>query len=113
MRRWQLSNPLFKLLLVLLFFYLFFLRTYHLCADPPFLYLLVEERASGYNARNKVLFNDWDSGAGRYQPMAYMPLAHLILFIVFKLFSVGVLQLRLPFVILSCLALILFYLLLK
>lgn len=99
---------------LLLILTLIFIRLYHIDADfSSFASIEPEEKASGYNARNKVLFGDWDSGGGWYQPMVYMPLANLFSYISFSFFGVGTVQLRLPFTILSILSLILFYIVLN
>ncbi len=102
-----------RLIVLAVFVFLLLCRIVYLNSDLPYWGFNIEERASGYNARNMVLFGDWDSGGGRFQPMAFMPLGNLISFISFSLLGVSLFSLKIPYVLLSLLAFFIFYLVLK
>ena len=70
-----------KTIIFIYFIYLLFSRFFYLHADFPksdiysaYWSCNIEEKAGAYNARNKILFGNWDSGGVNYQPMALMPL---------------------------------------
>lgn len=84
-----------------------------LSADIPSWSVEIEEKASGYSARSKVLFDTWDSGGGWYQPSIFMPLSNILVYLSFSIFGVGLTQLRIPFAFVSVLSLVIFYLIFK
>ncbi|MFH1905647.1 MAG: glycosyltransferase family 39 protein [bacterium] len=99
--------------LVLVFFVLLLLsRVLFLTSDSFRSGFDVEEKCVGYNARNKVLFDNWESG-GDYQPMAFNPLSNLISYLSFSSLGVGLFSLRIPYALLSILGFVLYYLVLK
>ncbi|MGD2245571.1 MAG: glycosyltransferase family 39 protein [Candidatus Aminicenantes bacterium] len=105
-----------KIQIVLLLFisiFLLSLRMIHLPADPP-----VNLSASAgeygdpggysYNARNKILFGQWE--LDDYNPMYISIIPHFVTFLSFKLFGVGIAQMNLVPVFFSVLVLILVFL---
>lgn len=103
------------ILIVLVFLLIIFSRIIFIEADAPRVpgvsefMVNIEEKASGYNARNKVFFGKWESDSDWYQPMVYMPLSNLFIFLSFLKFGVGLWQLRLPSIILSLIGILFLY----
>lgn len=91
---------------------LLLLRLFFLGADPPIDLdasggLFGDEGAYAHNARNMVLFGRWITD--EWNPVFYSPLMTLATFLDFKVLGVGLVQLRLLYVLLSFLGLYLIY----
>ncbi|MFQ5900628.1 MAG: hypothetical protein ACE5IH_03625 [Thermodesulfobacteriota bacterium] len=100
-------------LAILLFSLIIFVRLYHIGADIPSARWSLggEEVFSGYNARSKIIYDDWEAeDMGGFSP-AYAPLSNILLYFSFKFFGVGIIQMRAPYAILTALTFILFYML--
>ncbi|MFZ3064437.1 MAG: glycosyltransferase family 39 protein [Nitrospirota bacterium] len=100
-------------LLIFLFFLIFLTRILFLVADHSFSDDFGEELISGLNARDKVLFNDWEAGKKGHPFKDYLPLPNLVNYATFSFFGVGIFQYRVSFVLINILSLFLFYLILK
>ena len=72
------KENVFRILLCLYFAYLLWSRLAYLNADSPAYWIDVEEKATAYNARNKVLFGDPSSGGNHYEPMVSSPLPAMV-----------------------------------
>jgi len=106
----------FTVLTLVLFSLLFIIRFIHLTADPPY-----DLSASGgpygdpagysFNARNKVLYGEWEVDNYNMMYMSYPP--HLATFLSFKIFGVGIGQQNLVPILFSFLTLIFFFLILR
>jgi len=107
------KENVFRILLCLYFAYLLWSRLAYLNADSPAYWIDVEEKATAYNARNKVLFGDPSSGGNHYEPMVSSPLPAVVSYVFFLLLGVSLFSLRLPYVLLSVLAIFVFYKVLK
>ena len=103
----------FIVLLIFLFLLILGTRLIFLSADAPTHGLDVEEKPAGYNARNLILFGDRDSGGGRYQPLAFFPLSHLLSYLSFSLLGVGLFPLRLPSALIGVFSCYLLYIIFK
>ena len=107
------KENIFRILLCLYFGYLLLGRVIDLNSDSPDYWLDVEEKAMAYNARNKVLFGDWSSGGVNYDATVSSPLPGIISYMSFLILGVHLVSLRLPYALLSVLALLIFYKVLK
>ena len=107
------KENVFRVLLCLYFGYLLLSRVIYLNADSPAHWLDIEEKSSAYNARNKVLFDDSSSGGKNYELMIASPLPAVISYLSFLLLGVSMFSLRLPYALLSVLAIFIFYKVLK
>jgi len=92
------------------------LRVIHLDADPPINLswsggLFGDEGAYAHNARNKVLFGTWITD--EWNPILYNPISTFFTYISFRIFGVGLIQLRFVNVIATFLGLILIFFALK
>ncbi len=104
------------LLIILAFVFLLAVRLIHLAADPPY-----DLSASGapygdpggysFNARNKILFGTWE--IDNYNMMYHNLPPHLVTYVIFKIFGIGIAQQNLVPVLFSFLALIFFFLILR
>lgn len=106
----------FPYLLVILFIGLVALRVVHISADPPAELswsggLFFDEGALAHNARNKVLFGAWKFD--EWNDFYYSPILTYIKWLVFRIFGVGIAQLRLVPIIFSGLTLLALYQTLK
>jgi len=107
------KENIFRVLLCLYFAYFFWSRVVYLSSDSPAYMLDVEEKATAYNARNKVLFENPASGGNHYEPMISSPLPAVVSYLYFLFFGVSLFSLRLPYALLSVLAIFVFYKVLK
>jgi len=102
---------------ILLFSFLFSLRFIHLDADPPktldpiSIGHLSDPGGYVFNARNKIAHGTWKTD--EWNLMYITPLAHLITYLVFLAFGVGIAQMNIVPALFSCLILIFVYLILK
>jgi len=103
------KENIFRVLLLLYFLYLLLSRVSYLNSDSPSIELDVEEKATAYNARNQVLFGDYHSGGKAYEPMVSSPLPAVVSYLSFLLLGVSLTALRLPYALLSVLAIFIFY----
>lgn len=106
----------FSYLILLGFLLLFGLRLVHIEADPPADLswsggLFFDEGALAHNARNKVLFGEWEMD--EWNDFYYSPILTYIKWAVFSLFGVGLAQLRIVPVVFSWLTLWILYLTLR
>lgn len=105
------------LTLILLFAVLFSLRSIHLDADPPktldpiSIGHLSDPGGYVFNARNKILYGTWKTD--EWNLMYFNFLIHIITYIVFLVFGVGIAQMNAVPAVFSCLILIFIYLILK
>lgn len=104
---------LITIIVFLFFALLFFSRIVFLSADSPFWSLNVEEKTLVYNARNKVISGDWDSGGNIFQPILISPLGNLISYLSFSIFDISLLGLRIPYIFLTFIGFIFYYFLLR
>ncbi len=106
----------FSYLILLIFVLLFGLRLVHITADPPIDLswsggLFFDEGALAHNARNKVLFGEWEMDD--WNDFYYSPILTYIKWGIFSLFGVGLTQVRLVPVVFSWLTLGMLYLALR
>lgn len=107
---------IFPYLLALLFIGLIALRVIHISADPPIHLswsggLFFDEGALAHNARNKVLFGAWKFD--EWNDFYYSPLLTYVKWLVFRVFGVGIAQLRIVPIMFSGLTLWTLYVTLK
>ena len=107
------KENVFRVLLCLYFGYLLLSRVIYLNADSPAFWLDVEEKSTAYNARNAVLFGEWLSGGVNFDATVVSPLPGIISYLSFLFFGVSLFTLRLPYALLSVLAIFIFYKILK
>lgn len=107
------KQNIFRIVLLIYFVYLLLGRLTYLNSDSPVWEFNTEEKATAYNARNKVLFGDWSSGGRDYEPMVSSPLPNLVSYISFLLLGISLFSLRFPYALLSVLAIFIFYRVLK
>jgi len=110
------KRKILTLLTLILIIFLFSLRMVHLSADPP---STLSESAGpygdpggySYNARNKVVFGQWE--LDKLNPMYTSLIPHFLTYLSFKLFGVGIAQMNLVPIFFSCLILIFFFFIIK
>ena len=100
-------------LLISLFFLILVTRLAFLVSDHSFGDDFGEEVISGLNARDKVLFDDWEAGKTGHSFKDYLPLPNIVNYLSFSFFGVGIFQFRAVFVLINVLAFYLFYLVLQ
>ena len=98
MPNWLGFFSLWNCSVILVFIGLIFVRIYHLGADPPIHLspsggIFGDEMALAHNARNKILFGNWITDG--WNPFIYNPILTILEYLSFKLFGVGLIQLRL------------------
>lgn len=98
----------FSYIVLIIFIVLFGLRLIHISADPPTNLswsggLFFDEGALAHNARNKVLFGEWK--LDEWNDFYYSPILTYVKWLVFAVFGVGLVQLRLVPIGFSCLTL--------
>jgi len=109
----ELDKSFFLYIFLFLFFLIFLTRFIFLISDHPFSDDFGEEVISGLNARDKVLFGDWEAGKKGHSFKDYLPLPNIVHYITFSLFGVGIFQYRASFAIINILSLYLFYIVLR
>lgn len=111
------SSPyIHYLLLAVILFFSFYLRFYHLNADPPLnlswsLGPFTDEGHVVINARNKLFFGEWK--LDDFFRMGISPLITVITFLVFKIFGYGFAQARSIPIFFSLLTLLFLFLVIK
>jgi 4-amino-4-deoxy-L-arabinose transferase-like glycosyltransferase len=105
------------LTMILLFAVLFSFRFIHLDADPPktldpiSIGHLSDPGGYVFNARNKIMYGTWKTD--EWNLMYFNFLTHIITYLVFLVFGVGIAQMNVVPAVFSCLILIFIYLILK
>jgi 4-amino-4-deoxy-L-arabinose transferase-like glycosyltransferase len=104
------KKKIFTLLILILIIFLFSLRMVHLSADPPETLSASagpygDPGGYAYNARNKVVFGQWE--LDKLNPMYISLIPHSFTYLSFILFGVGIAQMNLVPIFFSCLILVL------
>lgn len=76
--------------------------------DPIYRTLFIEEMHNGEAGRTRYLFGAWHGEGGRWQSMPFAPLPSILSWLSFTVFGLGIVELRVPYLLATILSLVLF-----